>query len=475
MFLKKIDRFRSGLFYKVFARFAGLFILLQFLVYIAIFLVVQEHLILKDRKMLKNHFAEISDIITTNSENKISKTLEQHLNKKQYKKLFIRVVNPSREVIYTHRPEDFERFSLSDIENTLHGVHFSNSLNYFTISRNEFSEETLEIISAPLTNSNILQIGIDTDDTEDLLELLAQVLLGATFISTALSLLLGYINAKRTLRPLGELASIMKENLTGQLKPMSSKVSNTFEIDELILIFNKMIFQIQSLISSLHHTLDAIAHDLRTPLMHLKNSLTELQNEIVEPKEKEMINGMYEEIDQLNVIISTLLEISEVTANNFNATASEFSLKDLLLECADIFEYAVEEKMAQIIISGDDFTVSSHRSLLRRVVCNLIDNSLKYSEQSVSINLEAEAIKETFSIVVRDNGWGIPEDQIERVFERLYRVDVSRSRPGMGLGLSFVKAVIEAMQGQIEIKSVANAVEQRGIEVKLIIPNLSKM
>jgi len=201
-----------------------------------------------------------------------------------------------------------------------------------------------------------------------------------------------------------------------------------------------------------------VSHELRTPIFTIQGFLETLLNGALEdPK----VNRKYLEkaaahSENLNNLLNDLIDISMIESGEMRLSFRYFNLFDFLSEIVKEIEPIVHEKHLKIEINqcNSRLDVFGDKSKLRQVFINLIQNAVKYSEKGV-IELLVEEEKNFALISVKDSGRGIPSTDIERIFERFYRVDKTRSRDigGTGLGLAIVKHIVEAHHSKIEVKS----------------------
>jgi signal transduction histidine kinase len=133
-----------------------------------------------------------------------------------------------------------------------------------------------------------------------------------------------------------------------------------------------------------------------------------------------------------------------------------------------MYEYVAEDKNIAIAVNcPKDIGMTADRNRMSQVLANLLDNAIKYTPHGGNIVIDAYQEKEHTMILVKDSGIGIPSDEVPKIWDRLYRGDKSRSEPGLGLGLSLVKAVVEAHKGRIEVDTEPGA----GSVFTLYLPN----
>jgi signal transduction histidine kinase len=129
-------------------------------------------------------------------------------------------------------------------------------------------------------------------------------------------------------------------------------------------------------------------------------------------------------------------------------------MRPLLAEAVSVFGPAAEEKSIRLVLEeGDEATVQGDRNRLERVFANLLDNAIKYSEEGAAVTVRLAREGGEAVVTVEDTGRGIADDALPRIWDRLYRADPSRSRRGLGLGLSLVRAIVEAHGGSVAAAS----------------------
>jgi len=317
--------------------------------------------------------------------------------------------------------------------------------------------QDLDIYGRLLPNGALLQVGRTLTEwdvfSRNLLHSYFEVLLPAT----VLALLGGIFLARRALSPVRDLINTVKQIETGRMDARVPSRGTGGELDELVRLFNGMLERIETLVTGMRQALDNVAHDLRTPLSRMKVSIEEsLQsNENIENM-KESLSDCAEELEQITEMLSALMDISEAETGVMKLTPERIKLSSLVEDVVEVYRHVAEEKNIKIEISvSEDLALYADKARIRQVFANLLDNAIKYtSEGRVKIIAQRDANHVIVSF--KDTGEGIAPEDIPHIFDRLYRCDRSRSRRGLGLGLSFVKAVLEAHNGRVEVKSELN-------------------
>lgn len=201
-----------------------------------------------------------------------------------------------------------------------------------------------------------------------------------------------------------------------------------------------------------------VSHELKTPIATISGFAETLQDEDCSRPEhiREFSSIIYSESQRLSRIITGLMELSRLESGRAHLNLENVNLVDIIYNAIHIVQQGrnglvniiFDPPVGKVMVEGD-------RDLLVQVVLNLLDNAVKYSPVNSPVQVSMEDLGETLKVLVSDQGEGIPEQEIPRVFERFYRVDKARSRKtgGTGLGLAIVKHLVENHNGQVGVES----------------------
>ena len=214
--------------------------------------------------------------------------------------------------------------------------------------------------------------------------------------------------------------------------------------------------------------LASISHELRTPLTYIKGYADIVYKRNLSSEERgKYLEIIVEETNRLSHLIKGLFELAKIDKNSFEIQEDYIDLSKFITKIEQKFSPAFLEKNMNFKVICPSGTVLRADPLrLEQIIFNLLDNAMKYSNEGAQIILQVWKYKNSIHISVQDNGKGIPEKDIPYIFNRLYRVDKSRSRSlgGMGLGLAIVKELVHAHGAEINVKSKENV----GTEFELI-------
>ena len=214
-----------------------------------------------------------------------------------------------------------------------------------------------------------------------------------------------------------------------------------------------------------------VSHELKTPITSIKGySETLLDGDCDKETEKHFLHVIDDNADRMEKLVQDLLTLSKYDSNRVTSKPAEFDLGELAKLCKEKFEIEIKKKNQEVncFVTADVPSVYADRDGIERVILNILSNSIKYTPNGGKIDIYVGYVHNDAYVKIKDTGIGIPKNDLERIYERFYRVDKARSRQlgGTGLGLSIAKEIIEKNNGSINIKSKVN----EGTEVVIQIP-----
>lgn len=293
--------------------------------------------------------------------------------------------------------------------------------------------------------------------------------IGLTLGTVLLAALCGAWLTRRAMRPVRRLTDTLNGILeTGAVnRRVPAGRSGSF-IYELIVMFNRMLERIDGLVRGMREALDSVAHDLRTPLTRLRAVAEQALQSAPDPDvQREALSDCMEESEQVLRTLATLMDVAEAETGAMRLRRESVDLRDLVGGVAELYELVADKKDVTLTMDvPDGIAVHADTVRLRQVLANLVDNAVKYTRPGGSVEVSARGTGDSIVIQVRDDGVGIVPSDLPRIFDRLYRGDSSRSERGLGLGLSYVRAIVHAHGGSVSVESAVN----QGTTVRVLLP-----
>lgn len=306
-------------------------------------------------------------------------------------------------------------------------------------------------------NGMRLLVGRDLGEPQKFREIVRRALITALGVMAVGGFLIWFFVGRRALQRIDRVSEASARIVAGDLSGRLPVSPANDEFDRLSEALNAMIDRISRLNDGLRDVSDSIAHDLKTPLTRLRNRAESALAANASPEEyREVLTDMIGEADQLIKIFSALLLISRVEAGFSKQTLDEVDLAAIAGEIADLYEPLVEDAGMTLVNETDGpLMIAGKRELIGQAVTNVLDNAIKYGVKADGRILMASGRSEdgkTVFLAVTDEGPGVPEADRERVTGRFVRLDESRSKPGSGLGLSLVSAIMAMHGGSVSLK-----------------------
>jgi len=366
----------------------------------------------------------------------------------------VRIVGPGGDIVFGRVPPDWVETQVQRIP--LPGAFGNFQLQQVvqTVRIPRDAEKDFTVASAPLSDGRSLQVVRSSDNRAVLLAPLRRTFLSVGAGALTLAALVGIVLAWRVTRPLRAVNDTARRIVaTGDLQARVPPPAGGGELAELVRQFNTVLAQNAALIGAQRETLDNLAHDLRTPLARLRGTADlALQNQADSAAAREALADCLEESERVLRLLETMLDVSAAETGTLPLHRERLDLGAVLTDAVGLYREVAEEKAitlhietpAPVFVDGDALR-------LGQAVANLLDNALKYTPTGGRVRLTARTEPGVGVIDVSDTGAGVPPDEREKIWRRLYRGDASRSQRGLGLGLSLVKAIVEAHHGTVAV------------------------
>lgn len=292
----------------------------------------------------------------------------------------------------------------------------------------------------------------------DAVEVLGDMMLLAGLVTLFLAGVIIIFISRVIVRPLIEMKRVTGEIARGNYR-RRLPVRGDNEVAELASAINHMSNEIEYYQKQKNEFLADISHELRTPLTYLKGySELLLRNHQNEEQKEQNIRIIYEQSYRLQRLVEDLFQLARMEREDFTLQREEISLTDVVTSTLSFVEPSMEQKniqMEYVVKSEDVFPVLGDRYRLSQVFINILENARRYTPEGGEVTVGVHRKGKMGIVEIKDNGPGIPVDEVPFIMERLYRVEKSRSQAtgGSGLGLAISKKLVEMHGGTIEVKS----------------------
>lgn len=317
-------------------------------------------------------------------------------------------------------------------------------------------QRDIAVVSTVLPDGLLLQVGRSTDSRSALLEPLRHLFLWVGGGVVVVAFAIGFFAARRATRPLQNVVQTARQIIsTGALDARVPMPKRQDEIAELVRYFNTVLDKNAGLLRAMREALDNVAHDLRTPLTSLRGTAELALRQQENPAAaNEALAECVERADDVLRLLRALMEISEAEAGMMRLDMVECDLADLARAAVELYsDVADAQQITLRIEDAQPAPVKADATRMRQAIANLIDNGIKYTPAGGVVALHTETKDGVAHLAVSDTGPGVAPEEQAKIWDRLYRSDHSRSKAGLGLGLSLVRAIVTAHGGSATVRN----------------------
>lgn len=291
-----------------------------------------------------------------------------------------------------------------------------------------------------------------------------QIFLVAALFALVVSFLAVYYLSYRLTRPLRDMATATEHYAQGDFS-YKVKVRGHDEVAQLSEAFNTMAMSLSALESSRRSFVANVSHELKTPMTSIGGFIDGmLDGTISEDKYDHYLQIVSDEVKRLSRLVTGMLNMSKLEAGEMQINMKQFDICEDIFKTLLSFERKINDKSIEILglDKMEGMTVSADEDMMMQVIYNLIDNAVKFTPEGGYIEFKTYRDKEKLFVSIKNSGAGIEREEAEKIFERFYKIDKSRSYDvkGAGLGLFLVKSIIELHGGQIVCNSKLNEYTQ---------------
>ncbi|MCM3744534.1 HAMP domain-containing histidine kinase [Sporosarcina luteola] len=385
-------------------------------------------------------------------------------------KLF--VVNENREATMYGAPFRVENLRTASVDQVLDGrpYHGMRDLKTETFMTGFFSDELANTVGVPFTYNGETYALFMRPDIKLLFTEVHYLLGGMVVVMAIVSLLSMLIVAKKLIEPITKLTAAAKkvgdEKFTGSLD-----INRRDEIGQLAQSFQRMTEKLSENDRVRKEFISDVSHDFQSPLLNIKGYANLLMDSGLPERERQNYARVIQsETERLSSLTKQLLLLTSLDQLDSPLKQVKFRLDEQLKEVIRKQRWLLEEKQMSLVMEVDEVEMMGDPAFLEKVWENLLSNALKYTEMGGEIGVRLTESADELKVIFRDNGAGIAEEHLRRLFDRFYRVDHSRTQQveGTGLGLSIVHQVVKLHGGSVEVESE----EGIGTTFAVTFPNL---
>ena len=329
------------------------------------------------------------------------------------------------------------------------------------LKRNGSGHETQYRILVWDRGDVVFIVAINNENDQEILQIVMSAFLLNGLVALILTALLVIYLANRSHKQIRLIEHVLDKAADGELNQRVGPSPKNNDLAHVSSHIDTMLARLETSLAAMTDISANIAHELKTPISRLRHDLDSALDQYEQGHDVEAaLNNAYAESGLITETFDALLRIAQIEGGARRANFTELNLQTVIDAVMDIYCEVAEDSGMTLVKDGSlskaaksALLVQGDRELMVQMLANLIENSIRYCPERTTISIGCTVKKAIVTLVVADNGQGIPEADRERVFQRLYRVDKSRSdQGGTGLGLSLVKAIIELHNARIGLE-----------------------
>ena len=375
------------------------------------------------------------------------------------KNIRVSIITPDGEVIYDNNA------NIGKMDNHLDREEIKEALQSGSgqaVRKSSTLEKSLYYHAVLLEDGNVLRAAREVNNILSIFYSSVPVIFVMVVLLFLLCMLIAGYFTKKLLEPIEYLANNLDEN----------KRIETYS--ELTPFMNTIYKQHEDIMKSARMRQDFtanVSHELKTPLTSISGYSELIENGMATDDDiRRFAKEIHKNSSRLLTLINDIIRLSELDVTDVSRSFEPINLYPIAETCVNMLQINAEKHKVSLSFEGEHAEVMSTKEMMEELLYNLCDNAIRYNNENgtVHVALKEEADKVVLS--VKDTGIGIPKDHQERVFERFYRVDKSRSKStgGTGLGLAIVKHIVVQSNAEIELHSEKGI----GTEIKIIFPKI---
>ncbi len=331
-----------------------------------------------------------------------------------------------------------------------------------------FANELINTIGVPFTYENKHYALFIRPDIRLLFSEVHTILGGLILVMAVLSLLSMLLFAKALIRPITQLTEATHQ-LAHEKFDTLLDIDRADEIGQLAVSFNVMTEKLQENDRIRKEFISNVSHDFQSPLLNIQGYVDLLRNPLLTDRERQEYTTIIElETKRLSTLTKQLLLLTSLDQSTRLLKCEPYRVDEQLKETVRKYRWQLEEANVQLSYQLEPVTYDGDAGLLQNVWDNLLTNAIKYNVVGGEIHVHLQESPTSVEVIVEDSGIGMTADQLQKVYDRFYRADASRTKQGTGLGLAIVKQIAELHGGTVQMESTINS----GTKVRIDLPKL---
>ncbi|SDH12298.1 sensor histidine kinase [Desulfosporosinus hippei] len=312
---------------------------------------------------------------------------------------------------------------------------------------------TFGVIMLIMKNSVFAELTVDRQEFYNEFQRIRMATGVAFQLSAVIGTIIILLTVRKIIKPIKLISEASKQVAKGNFDTQVM-VKSEDEIGQLASDFNLMAKELMSIDHIHKDFVSNVSHEFKTPITSIRGFAKLIRNgQLSEDQLQEYSEIIVNESERLSLLSTNLLKLSELDSKSIREQATIFSLDEQLRSCILILESDWTEKNISLDIDLEKTTYLGDEHLLQQVWINLIQNAIKFSNQNGLLRVNLYGSEESIRVDIADNGRGIPEEDKERIFDRFYKADKSRSKDGNGLGLAIAKKIVDLSKGKLYFTS----------------------
>lgn len=404
----------------------------------------------------------LSDLeLTTQTYSLMTQEQIEGMEKNEYLKKNIRIsiVTPEGKVIYDNNANIGTMENHADREEIKEAFESGSGQ---AIRKSSTLEKSLYYHAVLLEDGNVLRAAREVNNILSIFHQSIPVIFALVIALFILCMVVAVYFTQKLVEPIEYLANNLEEE----------KRIETYS--ELIPFMNTIYQQHEDIMKAARMRQDFTAnvtHELKTPLTSISGYSELIENGMATDADvQRFAKEIHKNSSRLLTLINDIIRLSELDATDVSGTFEPINLYQIAETCVNMLQINAEKHKVRLTFWGEPAMVFSTKEMMEELVYNLCDNAIRYNNEDGTVHVSVKQIEDAIILSVKDTGIGIPKDHQERVFERFYRVDKSRSKStgGTGLGLAIVKHIVVQSNAKIELYSE----QGKGTEIRVIFPKL---